>query len=57
VHLGLILPNFGEGSTPEGIRRMAEAAEELGLEVRGRELGLSELGQDLAQLAGELAFA
>jgi hypothetical protein len=26
VHLGLILPNFGEGSTPEGIRRMAEAA-------------------------------
>ena len=32
VHLGLILPNFGEGSTPEGIRRMAAAAEELGLD-------------------------
>jgi hypothetical protein len=32
VHLGLILPNFGEGSTPEGIRRMAEAAEELGVD-------------------------
>jgi probable F420-dependent oxidoreductase len=32
VHLGLILPNFGEGSTPEGIRRMAEAAEELGID-------------------------
>jgi alkanesulfonate monooxygenase SsuD/methylene tetrahydromethanopterin reductase-like flavin-dependent oxidoreductase (luciferase family) len=29
VHLGLILPNFGEGSTPAGIRRMAEAAKEL----------------------------
>jgi probable F420-dependent oxidoreductase len=32
VHLGLILPNFGQGSTPEGIRRMAEAAEELGFD-------------------------
>jgi probable F420-dependent oxidoreductase len=30
VHLGLILPNFGEPSTPGGIRRAAEAAEELG---------------------------
>ena len=32
VHLGVILPNFGEGSTPEGIRRTAEAAEELGFD-------------------------
>jgi probable F420-dependent oxidoreductase len=32
VHLGAILPNYGEGSTPEGIRRVAEAAEELGLD-------------------------
>jgi probable F420-dependent oxidoreductase len=32
VHLGVILPNYGEGSTPEGIRRVAEAAEELGLD-------------------------
>jgi probable F420-dependent oxidoreductase len=30
VHLGVILPNFGEGSTPDGIRRSAEAAEDLG---------------------------
>jgi probable F420-dependent oxidoreductase len=32
VHLGVILPNFGEGSTPEGIRRTAEAAEETGFD-------------------------
>jgi probable F420-dependent oxidoreductase len=32
MHLGLILPNFGEGSSPDGIRRMAAAAEELGLD-------------------------
>lgn len=30
MHLGAILPNFGEGSSPTGIRRVAEAAEELG---------------------------
>lgn len=29
VHLGVILPNFGADSTPERIRRVAEAAEEL----------------------------
>ncbi len=32
VHLGVILPNFGEGSTPDGIRRIAEAAEEHGFD-------------------------
>jgi probable F420-dependent oxidoreductase len=32
VHLGVILPNFGEGSSPDGIRRVAEAAEELGFD-------------------------
>ncbi len=32
VHLGVILPNFGEGSTPEGIRRTAEAAVETGFD-------------------------
>jgi probable F420-dependent oxidoreductase len=32
VQLGVILPNYGEGSTPEGIRHVAEAAEELGLD-------------------------
>jgi probable F420-dependent oxidoreductase len=32
VHLGVILPNYGEGSTPSGIRRTAEAAEELGFD-------------------------
>jgi probable F420-dependent oxidoreductase len=32
VHLGVILPNFGEGSTPESIRRTTEAAEELGFD-------------------------
>ena len=28
----MILPNFGDGSSPEGIRRVAEAAEELGFD-------------------------
>jgi len=32
VHLGVILPNFGAGSTPAAIRRTAEAAEEVGLD-------------------------
>jgi probable F420-dependent oxidoreductase len=32
VHLGVILPNHGEDSTPDGIRRTAEAAEELGFD-------------------------
>jgi len=32
VHLGAILPNYGAGSTPDGIRRIAEAAEELGFD-------------------------
>jgi probable F420-dependent oxidoreductase len=32
VHLGVILPNFGERSSPAGIRRVAEAAEELGVD-------------------------
>src|SRR5262249_39154110 len=32
VHLGLILPNFGEGSSPERIRHAAEAAEALGFD-------------------------
>jgi probable F420-dependent oxidoreductase len=32
VHLGVILPNFGTGSSPDGIRRVAEAAEELGFD-------------------------
>jgi probable F420-dependent oxidoreductase len=32
VHLGVILPNFGEGSSPDGIRRAVEAAEELGFD-------------------------
>jgi probable F420-dependent oxidoreductase len=32
VHFGVILPNYGEGSTPDGIRRIAEAAEELGFD-------------------------
>jgi probable F420-dependent oxidoreductase len=30
VHLGVILPNYGAGSTPAAIRRTAELAEELG---------------------------
>jgi probable F420-dependent oxidoreductase len=32
VHLGAILPNYGAGSSPEGIRRVTEAAEELGFD-------------------------
>jgi probable F420-dependent oxidoreductase len=32
AHLGLLLPNFGAGSTPSGMRRTAEAAEELGFD-------------------------
>lgn len=32
MHRGVILPNFGKGSTPSGIRRAAETAEELGFD-------------------------
>ena len=32
MHLGLILPNFGAGSSPAGIRRAAQAAEALGFD-------------------------
>ena len=32
MHFGVILPNYGEDSTPDGIRRIAEAAEELGFD-------------------------
>jgi probable F420-dependent oxidoreductase len=32
VHLGVILPNFGSDSNSAGIRRIAEAAEELGFD-------------------------
>lgn len=32
MHLGVILPNFGAGSSPAGIRTVAEAAEELGFD-------------------------
>ncbi len=32
VHFGVILPNFGHGSSPVGIRAVAEAAEELGFD-------------------------
>jgi probable F420-dependent oxidoreductase len=32
VHLGVILPNFGAASKPSEIRRVAEAAEELGFD-------------------------
>jgi probable F420-dependent oxidoreductase len=32
VHFGVILPNYGPDSSPEGIRRTAEAAEELGFD-------------------------
>jgi probable F420-dependent oxidoreductase len=32
VHLGVILPNYGEGSSPDGIRRVASAAEEYGFD-------------------------
>jgi probable F420-dependent oxidoreductase len=30
VHFGVILPNYGKGSSPDAIRRVAETAEELG---------------------------
>jgi probable F420-dependent oxidoreductase len=32
VHLGVILPNYGEGSSPDRIRRAAETAQELGFD-------------------------
>jgi probable F420-dependent oxidoreductase len=32
VHLGVILPNFGDEATPDGIRRTTELAEELGFD-------------------------
>lgn len=32
MHFGVILPNYGAGSTPDGIRRRAELAEELGFD-------------------------
>jgi probable F420-dependent oxidoreductase len=32
VHFGVILPNYGARSSPEGIRRVTEAAEELGFD-------------------------
>jgi probable F420-dependent oxidoreductase len=32
VHLGVILPNYGQGSSPEGIRRVTELAAELGFD-------------------------
>jgi alkanesulfonate monooxygenase SsuD/methylene tetrahydromethanopterin reductase-like flavin-dependent oxidoreductase (luciferase family) len=32
VHFGVILPNYGHGSTPGGIRRVAELAEQLGFD-------------------------
>ncbi len=32
MHLGLVLPNFGPGSSPDGIRRAVESAEELGFD-------------------------
>jgi probable F420-dependent oxidoreductase len=32
VHFGVILPNYGRGSSPDGIRRSVEAAEELGFD-------------------------
>jgi probable F420-dependent oxidoreductase len=32
VHLGVILPNYGPGSTPDGIRKRAETAEEAGVD-------------------------
>jgi probable F420-dependent oxidoreductase len=32
VHFGVILPNYGPGSSAEGIRRFAELAEELGFD-------------------------
>ena len=32
VHLGVMLPNFGKDSSPDGIRRVAESAEQLGFD-------------------------
>ena len=32
MHFGVILPNYGAGSNPEGIRRVAALAEELGFD-------------------------
>jgi probable F420-dependent oxidoreductase len=32
VHFGVILPNFGKGTSPDTIRRVAETAEELGFD-------------------------
>src|SRR6266545_876558 len=32
VHFGVILPNYGKDANPDGIRRVAEAAEELGFD-------------------------
>jgi probable F420-dependent oxidoreductase len=32
VHFGVILPNYGTGSSPDAIRRVAELAEELGFD-------------------------
>ena len=32
MHFGVILPNYGSDSSPDGIRRVAEAAEELGFD-------------------------
>ena len=32
MHFGVILPNYGKDSTPHGIRRVVEAAEELGFD-------------------------
>src|SRR3954453_20105728 len=32
MHLGVILPNYGAGSSPDGIRDATEAAEELGFD-------------------------
>ena len=32
MHLGVILPNYGEGAAPSPIRELAEAAEELGFD-------------------------
>ena len=32
MHFGVILPNYGNDSSPDGIRRAAEAAEELGFD-------------------------
>ena len=32
MHFGVILPNYGEGSSPDGVRRVVETAEELGFD-------------------------